>query len=173
MTNYNEAAKRDDKSRVPKFDPRQMDKWELLIRAYLKRDQAEYVLSEPKPTVDVDKQATLHGDAEEGDETKEERVYLKWVKQEEEKWDKKNGIAYSMLVESCEGHAGAMVIILGRRGNDNAKRKVDNSLDYVVLIGDNNRDWYSVSIKRNKGVLKAGVGEGVFFIYIKGMLTQS
>ena len=121
MTNYNEAAKRDDKSRVPKFDPRQMDKWELLIRAYLKRDQAEYVLSEPKPTVDVDKQATLHGDAEEGDETKDERIYLKWVKQEEERWVKKNGIAYSLLVESCEGHPGALIIIMASRGHDNAK----------------------------------------------------
>ena len=41
------------------------------------------------------------------------------------KWIKKNGIAYSMIVESCEGHAGALVIILGRRESDNAKELFD------------------------------------------------
>ena len=119
---YADAVKKDEKSRVPKFDPRQMDKWELLIKAYLKRDQAEYDLSESRPTIDVAKQLTLHGQAADGDESKEEKIYLKWVRQEQEKWDKKNGIAYSMIVESCEGHPGAWIIVMGRRGNDNARQ---------------------------------------------------
>ena len=106
-------------SRVPKFNPRQMDKWELFLKAHLKRDQAESALTELKPTVDANKQATLLGDAEEGELSKDERIYLKWVKQGI--YLKKNAIAYSAIVESCGEHAGAMVVILGRQGNDNAK----------------------------------------------------
>ena len=125
MSNNVEMKKEERYSRVPKFNPRQMDKWELFLKAHLKRDQAESALTEVKPTVDADKQATLHGDAEEGELSKDERIYLKWVKQEEEKWLKKNAIAYSAIVESCGEHAGAMVVILGRQGNDNAKELFD------------------------------------------------
>ena len=125
MSNNVEMKKEERYSRVPKFNPRQMDKWELFLKAHLKRDQAESALTEVKPTVDADKQATLHGDAEEGELSKDERIYLKWVRQEEEKWVKKNAIAYSAIVESCGEHAGAMVVILGRQGNDNAKELFD------------------------------------------------
>ena len=44
------------------------------LKAHLKRDQAESALTEPKPTVDVDKQATLHGSAEEGELSKDECI---------------------------------------------------------------------------------------------------
>ena len=77
MSNIVDAKKEKRYSRVPKFIPRQMDKLFL-------KDQAESVLTESKPTVDADKNATLHCDAEEGKLSKDERIYLKW---EEEKCD--------------------------------------------------------------------------------------
>ena len=93
-----------------------MEKWDLLLRAYLKRDEAEWVLDQHPPTPDLHEAERLLGP-----QTKEWKQFWKDHKERQNKWTRKNGIAYSAIMEGCEGHNGAMLVVMQRKANDNAK----------------------------------------------------
>ena len=93
----------------------------MLLRAYLKRDEAEWALDQRSPTPDMEEASRLL--SPDGEQTEERKQFCK------DKWTRKNGIAYSAIVEECEGHTGAMLVVMQRKASDNAKEMYD-----VLLI---------------------------------------
>ena len=108
---------------APTFSSNEVEKWDLLLRAYLKRDEAEWVLDQHPPTPDMEEAESLLGP--DGEQTKEWKQFWKDQKQHQDKWTRKNGIAYSAIVEGCEGHNGAMLVVMQRKASDNAKELYD------------------------------------------------
>ena len=104
---------------APTFSSTEVEKWDLLLRAYLKRDEAEWVLDQHPLTSDLQEAERLLGP--DGEQTEEWKQFWKDHKERQNKWTRKNGIAYSAIVEGCEGHNGAMLVVMQRKANDNAK----------------------------------------------------
>ena len=61
---------------APTFSSTEVEKWDLLLRAYLKRDEAEWVLDQRPPTPDKEEAATLLGPAD-GEQTEEWKQFWK------------------------------------------------------------------------------------------------
>ena len=108
---------------APQFSSIEVEKWNLLLRAYLKRDDAEWVLVEEEPVPNVEKANELLGPN--GEHTDRWKKFVTKEKQLHDHWKKKNGVAYSAIVEGCEGHNGAMLVVMERAGNDCAKGLYD------------------------------------------------
>ena len=51
----------------------------------------------------------------EGEETEKWKQYLVDFRARHNKWVRKNGIEYSAIVEGCEGHHGAMLVVMQRK----------------------------------------------------------
>ena len=117
LTKTTEETKRTRSA--PHFSSTEVEKWNLLLRAYLKRDDAEWVLMEDEPVTDVAKANRLLGPN--GEQTKRWKAFWNKEKTRHDHWSKKNGIAYSAIVEGCEGHNGAMLVVMERAGDDSAK----------------------------------------------------
>ena len=95
----------------------------MLLRAYFKRDEAEWVLDQHPPTPDMEEATSLLGP--DGEQTEEWNQFWKDNKERQDKWTRKNCIAYSAIVEGCEGHNGAMLVVMQRKASDNAKEFYD------------------------------------------------
>ena len=60
-----------------------------------------------------------------GEQTDEWQQFWKDQKKCQGKWTWKNDIAYSAIVQGCEGHNGAMLVVMQRKASDNAKELYD------------------------------------------------
>ena len=60
---------------APTFSSTEVEKWDLLLRAYLKRDEAEWVLDQRPPTPDMEEAASLLGP--DGEQTEEWKQFWK------------------------------------------------------------------------------------------------
>ena len=104
---------------APTFSSTEVEKWDLLLR----RDEAEWVLDQHPPTPDLHEAERLL--VPDGEQTDGWEQFWKDQKECQAKWTRKNGIAYSAIVEGCEGHNGAMLVVMQRKSSDNAKELYD------------------------------------------------
>ena len=94
---------------VPTFSSTKVEKWDLLQKAYIKGSSRV-----PANTRHMEEAASLLGPA--GEQTDEWKQFWKNQKERQDKCIRKNGIAYSAIVEGCEGYNGAMLVVMQRKG---------------------------------------------------------
>jgi hypothetical protein len=97
--------------KIPELNPNNFMLYELLLTAWLKRfHSSDKALTEEAPEFNWDEIGpTLTPD---GDDTDETAVVRKEFNESYRMWEKRNDIAYSSIVESCQNNPTAMILIL-------------------------------------------------------------
>ena len=83
------------------------------------RYKSDYVLIEDPPELDEEELESFRTEGGKG--SKDSLKYLRIMRERQEKYDKDNALAYSLLVESISGHDGAMLLVIVEADNDRAK----------------------------------------------------
>jgi hypothetical protein len=97
--------------KIPELNIKNFMLYELLIKSWLKRfHSSDKALTENEPKFNLEDYAdTLD---EEGEDTEETAVRRSTHREDYRMWVKRNDIAYSSIVESCQNNPTAMLLIL-------------------------------------------------------------